>query len=446
MLDEVSTQERIASRSDIKLTEESFLPDDFVRQLINVGEVDILVGLPTHNHAGTVGPVVAAIQSGLLQWFPRERAVIINADAGSRDGTPELVTGASIYDARQRDHNRVALRTLHSISMQYGSSAAPGTALRTFMAAGELLRAKAIALVSPESTNIKAEWLRSLLAPIALAPISKEGFDLVLPTYARHKFDGLLITNLLYPLTRAIYGVRIREPYASEFAFSGRIGSDFLTRNSWNNDTARAGSEVSLAMAAVTGEFRICQSFLGAKIHLERHTPDLVPALRQTIGALLETMELDFSWWSGKTGSQPISTTGPEQQFLLDPQRINRKRLLEMFRSGVSELESVFHSILSEGTLTELKMLATLEENDFHYRDELWVRTVYEFAAAHHKAVINRDHIIQALAPLFRGRAVSFLLGNRNSSDTDVESNVENLCMEFERQKPYLVEMWMTKE
>ena len=69
---------------------------------MNVGEVDILVGLPTHNNAKTIGPIVHTIQSGILRGFPRERAVIINVDGGSRDGTPELVTGCSIDDAAPR--------------------------------------------------------------------------------------------------------------------------------------------------------------------------------------------------------------------------------------------------------------------------------------------------------------------------------------------------------
>jgi len=439
MLEEVSPQERVALRTDVKLAEEGFLPDDFVRQLIDVGEIDILVGLPTQNNAKTIASVVAAIQSGILQSFSRDRAAIINADAGSRDGTPELVVSASIDDARQRDFNRLALRTLHSISTQYGSSIARGTALRTILSAGELLRARATAMVSPDSTSIKPDWLRSLLKPVC-----KEDFDLILPTYARHKFDGLLITNLLYPLIRALYGLRIREPYASEFAFSGRMGSQFLAQNSWN-DESREGCEVRFTVAAIAGNLRIGQCFLGTK-NVERHAADLVPALRQTIGALFGSMESNFSLWSSKTGSQPVPTTGLEQEFTLEPQRVNRKRLLEMFRSGVAELESVFQSILSPTTLAELQAIAGLEEDDFHYSTELWAKTVYEFAAAHHKAVINRDHIVQALAPLFRGRVLAFLLENRNASAPDVEAQIENLCLEFERLKPYLLEMWAGKQ
>ena len=109
-------------------------------------------------------------------------------------------------------------------------------------------------------------------------------------------------------------------------------------------------------------------------------------------------------------------------------------------------MESVFQTILSPSTLAELKEIAGLGEEKFRYPVELWVRTVYEFAAAYRKSVINRDHIIQALAPLFRGRVFTFIVENRSSSAKDVANNIEGLCLEFERLKPYLLEMWKSKE
>jgi len=424
----------------MKLAEESFLTDDFVRQLIDVGEVDILVGLPTHNSAKTIGSIVHAIQSGILRGFPRERAVIINADGGSRDGTPQVVTGIAIDDVRPAA-NLHALRTLHSISTRYANSPASQVAFRTILAAAELLRAKACVMISPESVNIEPEWIFKLLRPIY-----HDGFDLLTPTYRRHKFEGLLITNLLYPMTRALYGLRIRETYSPEFAFSGRFGSQFLAQNIWNDGTGGAGVELRFTLAAITGKFRICQSFLGEKSHIERHAADLVPALRQTVGTLFSALEADFPIWSVVAGSRPVPTTGADQELVMDPLRINRKRLREMFTTGVAELESVFQSILAPSTLAELQSIARLGEEEFRYPAELWVRTVYEFAASYWKSVISRDHIIQALAPLFRGRAFTFLMENRNSSAQDVENNIEGLCLEFERLKPYLLQLWKSGE
>ena len=120
------------------MAEESILTDEFLRQLINVGEADILIGVPTYNNAATVGPVVQTIRAGLLKYFPRERAVIVNADGGSRDQTPDLVRGASINDA-QDSTDIHALRTLHCISTEYPGEPSTATSLRTILASAELL-------------------------------------------------------------------------------------------------------------------------------------------------------------------------------------------------------------------------------------------------------------------------------------------------------------------
>jgi hypothetical protein len=157
-------------------------------------------------------------------------------------------------------------------------------------------------------------------------------------------------------------------------------------------------------------------------------------------------LEADFPVWSVVAGSQPIPTTGADQEVLLEPLRVNRKRLREMFSTGVAELDSIFQSILSPSTLAELQRIARLGEEDFQYPAELWVRTVYEFAASYQKSVISRDHIIQALAPLFRGRALTFLIENRNASAGEVEQSIEGLCLEFERLKPYLLQLWKSRE
>jgi hypothetical protein len=418
------------------LAEESILTDEFLRQLIDVGEADVLVGVPTYNNAATVGQVVQTIRAGLLKYFPRERAVIVNADGGSRDQTPDLVRGASINDL-QHSTDLNALRTLHSISAEYAGGPATGTALRTILASAELLRVSACAVVSPESTTIEPEWIERLLRPVY-----QGNFDFVTPLYRRHKFDGLLMRNLVYPMTRAFYGKQVREPFAAEFSFSGQLASHFLGQEIWAHEVGQTGTEIALTISAITGGFRLAQSFLGVKPHVDARSADLVSAMRQTVGALFWSLEPNFSIWSAKSDSQPIPTLGVAQEVTLEPLRINRKRLFGMFRSGVAELEPVLKSILSPPTLTELQRTAALDEDDFLFGDELWARTVYEFAASYHKAVISRDHVVQALAPLYRGRAFTFLVENREASGEQVEQNVEDFCMTCERLKPSLVELW----
>ena len=418
------------------MPETSILSDDFVRELINVGEVDILVGVPTYNDGATVGQVVQAVRAGLLQYFPRERAVIINADGGSRDGTQDLVRAASISDLSVAPDIR-ALRTLHSISTRYEGGPASGIALRTILAAADLLQARACAMVAPDSPTLEPNWIERLLRPLL-----RDGRDLVLPVYRRHKFEGLLIRNLVYPMTRSIYKCSVREPYPADFAFSGTLGSRFLAQDIWTQDQGRYGTELWLTLSAIVERCKVTQSFLGTKARSESGPADLVKAMRESAGVLFGSLEANFAAWSSPREPLEAPCVACEPTVSLEHSRLNRKRLYQMFAFGVSELEPVFLSILSSPTHEALKRLAKLPEERFSYPEELWVRTVYEFAAAYHKAVIGRDHIVQALVPLFRGRAFTFLTENRDASADQVEANIESLCQAFEQQKPYLLEVW----
>ena len=144
-----------------------------------------------------------------------------------------MVTAVSIDDVWKAS-KVYALRTLHVITTQYNHNPESGTALRTILSATDLLRAKVCVMISPDSSTIETDWLQRLVQPIY-----HEGFDLVSPIYRRQKFAGVLMRNLLYPMTRAIYGIGIREPYASEFAISGRLATDFLSNEHWTDEGGR---------------------------------------------------------------------------------------------------------------------------------------------------------------------------------------------------------------
>lgn len=422
------------------MPEETILTDDFLRELMNVGEVDILIGVPTFNDAKTVPQVVQAIRGGLLKYFPRQRAVIINADGGSKDSTQDLVRAASISDAAQATHIQ-ALRTLHSISTRYEGGPAHGRALYTILAGADLLHPAACAIIAPDSVNIQPEWIDRLLGPVV-----RDSFDFVSPMYRRHKYDGLLVRNLIYPMNRALYGKKIREPYPTEFAFSTRFGSYFFGQDIWSEDVGSKGTELFFTISALSGGFRVAQTFLGDKDRIDHAPADLIPAMRETVGTLFWSLDRNFPAWTADKPPEAVPTLGPQPQVSQDTLRVNRKRLYDMFVHGVAELEPVLGSILTPATLEQLKATAALPEPRFRYPDDVWTRSVYEFAASYHKAVISRDHIIQALAPLYRGKTYTFLAENRDAGAEEVEQNVENLCLEFEREKPYLLELWDGKK
>ena len=219
-----------------------------------------------------------------------------------------------------------------------------------------------------------------------------------------------------------------------------------LDQEFWTVDAGRLGPELCFTVEALSDGLRIFQTFLGPRNRVEQQPPDLVAALRQTVGPLFWCMGGTNSIWSTKSEILPVPSTGSGYEVTAESVNVDRQRLHQNFRSGVMDLAEVLKSILSPETLSSLQQAAALEEAKFQLSDELWVRAIYEFAASYHHDVINRDHILQALAPLYRGRAFAFLTDNSNASADELEVRIEALGQTFERLKPYLLELWMAKE
>jgi glucosylglycerate synthase len=425
----------------ISSAEDSFLADGFLRQLMSVGEVDLLVGIRSHNNATTIGRAVETVEQSFQQSFPRDKVVILNVDDGSTDSTSEAFFNAALAK-NSNPRGLTSLRTIQRVTTTCSDDLSQGGAFRTMLAAADLLRAKACAVISPGASNLTPACISALLKPVA-----RENFDYVAPLYRRHKFDGLLARHLLYPMSRAIFGKRIRELHSDEFGFSCRLGSHWLDQNGWQNEALQFSPQIWMAVGAISSDFRCCQTFLGQKTHPATSSgTEIVAAVRRTVAALFSCMESQQLVWMERTGSEPVPTIGSDHDLTSEPLRVNPKEMLEMFRSGVSELTTILETVLEPGTHAEIQRIAALDDRRVTIPADVWVRTLYEFAAAYHHSVLNRDHLIQALVPLYRGSIYSFLLEHYDSSPEEIEAGTETLCLEFEHQKPYLLEKWKARE
>ena len=422
------------------MAEEPFLADDLLRQLMSVGEVDLLVGVACHSSAEAMRQTLHAIQQSFQQNFIRQRVVIVSIDGGNRDDAKSSAADLDDLAGSSSRPGLSSLRTVHQVTAGFAAPPSPGMALRTILASADLLRAKAAALVSPGVSSLTPEWIANLLRPVY-----RENFDFVAPLYTRNKFQGLLARTLLYPMSRALFGRRIRELYSDEWGFSGRLGALCLNQDVWHEEAVRSRPEAWMALSAIAADFRCCQAFLGPKSQPQSGSTDIVEILRQTVGTLFWCLESQQASWMDREGSEAVPTIGPDHELSADPFDVNRTRIFEMFQTGVKDLEPLLHSILSRETLSEIQKIAAREPATFSFDASLWVRTLYDFASSYHHAVINRDHLVQALVPLYRGKIYSFLLHHAESTAEEMEIDNEQLCLEFERQKPYLKEKWNEK-
>ena len=422
------------------MAEDTILADDLLRQLMSVGEVDLLVGILSPGNAIATSHAFHAIEQSFQQHFTRQRAVIVNVCGADNDGGDASRSGLGDM-AEMNAPIPKSLRTVHRVTADFSVPPSPGLALRTVLTAADLLRARACAMVSPGTTNLTPDRIANLLTPVF-----REQFDFVAPLYTRQKCQGLLARNLLYPMGRAVFCLGIRELYSDEWGFSARLATACLNQDVWHEEPVWTRPEAWMAISAISHDFRCCQAFLGQKLQFAASpAADIVEVFRQTVGNLFWCMESQQSTWLDCKRSESVRTFGPEQELTSEPTDLDRHRIFEMFQNGVAELEPILSSILDPETHTEIKRIVACEESTFRFGSELWVRTLYDFAASYHQAVINRDHLVQALIPLYRGMTFSFLMEHSDSSAAEMEAVSESLCLEFERQKPYLTEKWKVK-
>ena len=230
-----------------------------------LGPIEVIVGIPSYNNAATIGQVVKVAEAGLATFFGSRKAMILNSDGGSEDGTLEAVEQAR-SDAFALKTVRYPLDPVHHLTMPYHGLPGKGSSFRTLFQAVQACQASALAIVDADLKGITPEWFKALLEPVL-----SQNFDYVAPYYKRHKYDGTVTNSIIYPLTRGLYGRRVRQPIGGEFGISGRLARHFLKDEAWNTDVASYAIDIWMATTAIAENFKVCQTHLGAKIHEQRN-------------------------------------------------------------------------------------------------------------------------------------------------------------------------------
>jgi hypothetical protein len=449
-------------------------------EIARLGCADIMVGIPSYRNAATIGHVVRAAQAGLVQYFPDLRPVLVNADAGSPDGTQRVVVETEPPGYVEQILLVHPTNRLARVSLTYpevDGIGGKGAALRTLFEMAAALEAEALVVVDSDLRSIVPEWIELLAGPIL-----KGGYDYVTPLYARHKYDGTITNTVTYPVTRALYGHRIRQPIGGDFAVSGDLIRHYLAQESWTPDVSRFGIDIWMTTTALIGGFAVCQTRLGAKIHDPKDPgSDLGPMFRQVVGTLLTMARDNPDRWLTITGGHDVPAYGFERLVDPVPLEVNTLRLLAEFHAGSLTLAETWGRLIAPdncervlalaaeaGALAEAAahrlglsresgegtagrpMPSTDELSDavaaFHFPDDLWACVVYDLLVSVGFGDIEVERLVAALVPIYFGRVGSLVIESRRLSEEQAEEHVERQAREFELRKPYLVERWRAAE
>ena len=396
----------------------------------NIKSVEMVVCIPSYKEADSISYPTIQADKGLKKYFGDKSAVIINCDNNSPDNTRQAFLDTPT------DAPKIYISTAPGVKGKGNNFA------NLFLKVVEL-KAKAIVVVDADLKSITPEWIKHLGEPLY------SGFSYVAPLYIRHKYDGTITNAIAYPMTRALYGRRVRQPIGGDFGFSGKLAKAYAKGDGWSEAIANFGIDIWMTTLAISQKARICQSFMGRpKIHRTKDPGShLGPMFREVVGTVFAMMKHFDSFWTRVKYSRPTAIFGfGLGETEMPPEvSVDTGNLMHKFQDGFKENSEVWKKAMLDDVYKKLLEIKDLKEKEFTFPTDLWARILFDMAIAYRKSIMDRDLMLDSLIPLYFGRTLSFVKRTKRMSIKQAEEAIEEDCITFEMTKPYLIKRWNVK-
>jgi glycosyltransferase involved in cell wall biosynthesis len=392
-----------------------------------VAKAEIIVCIPSYNEADAISYPTSQADKGLVKFFGEKSGVIINCDNASPDNTREAFLNTPTQVPK------IYLSTSPGVKGK-------GNNFRNLFEKIIELQAKAVVVVDADLKSITPEWIKHLGEPLF------NGFSYVAPLYIRHKYDGTITNGIAYPLTRALYGRRVRQPIGGDFGFSGKLSRVYLESPVWDESVAHFGIDIWMTTLAINERVRVCQSFMGRpKIHRTKDPgTHLGPMFRQVVGTIFAMMKYFDGHWTRVKYSRPTAIYGFGLGEVEMPPKVDvdTENLMTQFQDGFEQYQDLWQKILTEDVFKKLIEIRGMKEAVFDFPTDLWARVLFDMALAYQDPALDQNLMMDSLIPLYFGRTLSFVKKTKRMSIKQAEEAIEEDCATFEMTKPYLLKRW----
>jgi len=406
------------------------LKKDLSDFLEKTGSADVVIGIPSHNNAGTIKNVIKNYVSGIQKYYPDLKCAIINSDGRSKDGTVKIVNSLDMPG------------NISLFSTIYKGESGKGSSFKTIFEAARRLNARVCVVSDSDTRSIKPDWVFALINPIL-----NLGYGYVTPYYTRDKHDGTITNVLVYPAVRALYGLRVRQPIGGDFAFSSGVLQVFLQEKYWKKHPyiSKFGVDIWMTATAINEGFRVCQTVLGTKQHDEKDPGSQLSLMfKQVTGTMFEMLKDHELRWKNIVHSNQGFIFGDFKFMEVKTVKVDYGGLVEKFHEGHRKYKDVWKEIFSQSTFKDLRnIIKSAPEKPLLIPVHLWAKMVYDYACVYN--FINADErelLLDSLLPLYFIRTASFIREAEFFSDEIADAVVEGDAGVFERMKGYLVKRW----
>ncbi|MGD1098030.1 MAG: hypothetical protein ABSB35_39340 [Bryobacteraceae bacterium] len=402
------------------------IPQSAREQVQSIGAADLAIAVLGVGNDASFDSIVAGLREMLTSLSSRPRTVVIHGTSAAEPSPAVSGSDDSLRVLSYPKPSKEATDPVESLTEGF----------RTAFNISDNLGARACGIIASDPGPITPQWAYRLIRPVL-----DLDFDLVTPCYAHHKFEGLINSSIIAPMTRALYGRQIQSPMGPDFGISGRSISRYVG-NSNGNRPGRLSPPAGLAAAAVGAGLEICQVRVGERRYGNTYWANLSSLLAQVLGPAFVEVEQSASYWHKIRGSQPVPVFGEKTPVNEETVAVDVRHMVESFQLGFRNLHEIWGMILPPASMLELGRLARQDADHFRVPDELWVRVVYDFALGHRLRTINRDHLLRAITPIYLAWVASYELEMEKSAPTEAEERLERLAVAYETGKPYFLSRW----
>lgn len=396
----------------------------------DIKKADLIVGIPSYNEAELISYPARKASEGLVKYFGDKNSVIINCDNNSSDGTAEA------FMSTTTEVPKIYISTPPGVKGK-------GNNFQNLFRKSCELGAQAVIVVDADLKSITPRWIKSLGEPLF------EDFGFVAPLYVRHKYDGTITNNIAYPMTRCLYGRRVRQPIGGDFGFSGRLAEIYLREKEWSPAVTEFGVDIWMTTTAMCHGEAICQSYMGRpKVHKPKDPGEsLGPMFTQVVGTIFDMMISNEAFWKEVRWSKPtaIFGFGLGEMEMPPPVDVDLERLYNKFQAGFDKYSTLWEDVLSKNIFKKISEVQAVALGGFEFPANLWAETLIDFAVAY-KNNGDTQRLMESLIPLYFGRTCSFVIESEPMTIQQAEELIEEQCGVFEFSKPYLHKRWYGAE
>ena len=431
-------------------------------QAAEIGEADIVVGVPFYNEFETIGHVLRTIKRGLIKYYPSKKCVIVAVGSPAGEKALKAVKAISQSDGIEQmafllDEERIsgkgwAVWAIMQVARTLGADLAIIEAdLRSRRRDGQTL-------------GLVPEWISLLLDPI-----KRREMDLVVSRFNRHYLEDTTSSHVFYPLLAAVFNYPVHDLGGGQWGISYRLLRTFLQRAPLPPSTEVGGFGIDawLITTAIGSNGKACEANLGIKVH-QPSVPKAEMVLTQAARVLFEQAIAGYEQWASAIEIsepplvQPLPAFGERTEYQPDEVKLVPQQLVHRYQQGFRRLRTLFEQVLPKESFAQLEGLSENDAGSFVFPHRLWAQVIYQLLLAEaFTGGFAVGDIIGALVVVYCGHLAGFALETQAMRDRleslpheevehlvslEAERQVELMVDEFIRQRPEFMMTWELRD